>query len=284
MEAAAQGFWGPEDSSVDFCEKSYVRSPYVAEFWNSISSLIFVFLGLYGLVETVKLNARWVYPALFLTLALIGIGSTIFHGTMRWWGELWDELPMLLLGLFYVVSLSGCHSVTTGTKGVYFYSALLAFLFAMVVAYVKFKVYEIFLHSFTVLILLSLGITLLSRPKSRNLQILLLMIVGELGTAKAFWSLDHQLCGLSPVVPYFHVVWHVLAAFAGYHYVIFLLALKYEKTGHYSVFADEDGPSEKTEIYNKLWFQPFNNWERLFQNSDDYSFGIFAKKLTKALG
>eukprot|EP00466_Bigelowiella_natans_P015386 jgi/Bigna1/89336/estExt_fgenesh1_pg.C_470091 len=284
MNAVAKGFWGLEDSSVDFCEESYTLSPYIAEFWNSISSLVFVFLGLYGFVETVKLNTRWIYPALFSTLALIGIGSTIFHGTMRWWGELWDELPMLLLGLLYLVSLAGCHSVTTGTKGVYFYSAIITFLIAVVVAYVKFKVYEIFLHSFTVLILLALAITILSRPKSRNLQILLFMIVGELGTAKAFWSLDHQLCGLSPVIPYFHVVWHVLAAFAAYHYVIFLLALRYEKRGHSSVFADEDGPSRKIEIYNNLWLQPFDNWERFFQKSDDYSFGVFATKLTKALG
>ena len=46
-----EGFWGPVTASIDWCEENYERTPYLAEFWNSISSLfLFLFLFLFVFV------------------------------------------------------------------------------------------------------------------------------------------------------------------------------------------------------------------------------------------
>ncbi|GBB95484.1 hypothetical protein RclHR1_25470001 [Rhizophagus clarus] len=41
------GFWG-EPSSTDWCEQNYEVTYYIAEFFNTISSLCLVFMGTFG--------------------------------------------------------------------------------------------------------------------------------------------------------------------------------------------------------------------------------------------
>mmetsp|Transcript_23797 Transcript_23797/g.33312 ORF Transcript_23797/g.33312 Transcript_23797/m.33312 type:complete len:284 (+) Transcript_23797:179-1030(+) len=282
MVALSDGYWGPQDSSIDFCEESYAVTPYVAEFWNSISSLMYVYFGLYGVQKSVELGCRWVYPTMFATLALIGCGSTIFHGTMKWWGELWDELPMLLLGLLYLVALAEIHPVSSGTTGWYFYISVAAMLAGVVVAYMQFKVYEIFLHSFTVLIATAIIISLTSQSKHFKMKLLMYLMLAELGLARLFWALDHELCGSAGLIPYFHVIWHVLSCFAAYHYILYLLALRYEKLGHDSVFQKHHSVSELVHKFGKLRFQPFVDWDN-FHNNEGCSFGSFHLAAQKAL-
>ncbi|RKO97739.1 hypothetical protein CXG81DRAFT_11240, partial [Caulochytrium protostelioides] len=68
------GYWGPVTSSVDFCETNYEVSPFLAEFWNAISSLAMFFIG----------------------IMIVGLGSLAFHGTLVRATQAWDELPMLI--------------------------------------------------------------------------------------------------------------------------------------------------------------------------------------------
>lgn len=41
-------FWGPSSSSVDWCEKNYAHTRYVAEMWNTLSSIPLIFVCFYG--------------------------------------------------------------------------------------------------------------------------------------------------------------------------------------------------------------------------------------------
>ena len=43
---APQGFWSPRNANIHFCEPTYVASPYVAEWWNTVSNGSTVVLGL----------------------------------------------------------------------------------------------------------------------------------------------------------------------------------------------------------------------------------------------
>jgi hypothetical protein len=43
------GHWGERTSNLDWCEENYVVTPYVAEWWNTVSNAGYVVLALYGL-------------------------------------------------------------------------------------------------------------------------------------------------------------------------------------------------------------------------------------------
>lgn len=76
-----QGYWGPPTSTVDWCELNYTVSHYVAEFFNTISSLSIVFVGLLGIIHHYKtLETRFIVG--FGSVALVGLGSAAFHGTL----------------------------------------------------------------------------------------------------------------------------------------------------------------------------------------------------------
>ena len=44
-------YWGPVTANIDWCETNYAVSPYVAEFFNTLSSLAFVAAGVYGMFQ-----------------------------------------------------------------------------------------------------------------------------------------------------------------------------------------------------------------------------------------
>ncbi|KAF9425467.1 Alkaline ceramidase 3 [Podila epigama] len=87
------GYWSPNTASVDWCENNYVVSYFIAEFWNTISSLFIILLGELGLYLCPTKELR--FNVTFRTISIVGIGSTLFHGTLRHKMQLLDELPMI---------------------------------------------------------------------------------------------------------------------------------------------------------------------------------------------
>lgn len=88
------GVWGKPSSSIDWCEPNYEWSYYVAEFFNTFSSLLFVVIGLIGYcyhnpISYLSLAFSW------LSIMIIGIGSTGFHMTLSRSTQMMDELPMI---------------------------------------------------------------------------------------------------------------------------------------------------------------------------------------------
>jgi hypothetical protein len=51
-----EGGWyhGPVDANIDWCERNYDTSPYIAEFWNALSSLPIFAFALAGYVLGAK--------------------------------------------------------------------------------------------------------------------------------------------------------------------------------------------------------------------------------------
>jgi len=94
MPGVPIGFWGPPTSSIDWCEQNYALLPWVAEAFNTFSSLAMVIAGVLGLSR--RSFAREVRIA-FALLVLVGLGSIAFHATLRFELQMLDELPMLYL-------------------------------------------------------------------------------------------------------------------------------------------------------------------------------------------
>ena len=89
------GFWGQPTATLDWCEKNYVVSYYIAEFWNTITNLWFIVPAIYGIIDSYKQGFETRYIACYALLLLTGVGSWLFHMTLLYPMQLLDELPMI---------------------------------------------------------------------------------------------------------------------------------------------------------------------------------------------
>jgi dihydroceramidase len=79
-------FWGPEDTSVHFCEDKYINSPWIAEYFNTLTSICYIIVGIYFL------NSR--ISPLGQSLILVAF---VLHMTLRVYAQMLDEISMLVL-------------------------------------------------------------------------------------------------------------------------------------------------------------------------------------------
>lgn len=82
-------FWGEADTSVHFCENKYETVFWIAEYYNTMSSLSYIFIGL--LFWDTKISH------LGHKLILVGIGAFLLHMTLRHYAQLIDEGAMIVL-------------------------------------------------------------------------------------------------------------------------------------------------------------------------------------------
>jgi dihydroceramidase len=74
---------------------NYEVSDYIVEFWNTMSSLSFVVIGLLNLflLRALKGTAKEIWISILYII--VGLGSAAFHGTLKFTYQLWDEIPMV---------------------------------------------------------------------------------------------------------------------------------------------------------------------------------------------
>lgn len=104
-------------STVDWCEKNYQLSNYVAEFYNTITGTC-IFISIYSfkyhnqdlfnqkIFHSFSINMNNVYNYAFL----ISVGTVLFHGTLYYPFQLLDELPLILIMTEYMQILSKLHN------------------------------------------------------------------------------------------------------------------------------------------------------------------------------
>ncbi|SGZ40024.1 related to Alkaline ceramidase YDC1 [Hanseniaspora guilliermondii] len=98
--------WGNITSTIDWCEENYVQSSFIAEFCNTISNLSYVFVSFYLFYSLKKIGISELrFKLTMLGLLLVGIGSAMFHMSLRYDCQLLDELPMI-----YITCIP-CYSV-----------------------------------------------------------------------------------------------------------------------------------------------------------------------------
>merc|ERR1719167_1738417 len=84
-------FWGPIDAMHQFCEAKYEVSRFFVEFWNATTNVpFFIVPGLVGLYKSrgaqdLRIQMLWT------TMVVLGVGSFMFHATMRFSWEMLDE-------------------------------------------------------------------------------------------------------------------------------------------------------------------------------------------------
>jgi len=214
-------FWGPIDSLVDWCESNYTVSPYIAEFFNSISSLPIMFLGFFGMFWTRKLQYENRFLTSFACLAVVGLGSFMFHCTLRYHYQLLDELPMLACNKCFIYILKELNEEKRQTT---ILIGILLFLFGTCVySYVVLKLYSVFLiaHGIGLSYLWWLMIPLFRTVRQSSWKMYKLSLYFY-GTGLLIWTIENLYCRFVQDF-YLHAMWHCLAGYGTYSFIVFLI-------------------------------------------------------------
>ncbi|KAJ3391273.1 Alkaline ceramidase 3 [Lobulomyces angularis] len=147
LPAGNNGYWGPVTSTLDWCELNYQYNHFVAEMFNTFSNIPFLLLTLLGFYSCFKTSTEPRFLLAYSGLAIVGIGSGLFHGTLTYEMQLMDEKKSL-----HFVLLSS-------------YSSLLTYV------YVKYRDPLIHQAGFMALFVLTIGGILHSIHKSEKLKL-----------------------------------------------------------------------------------------------------------------
>lgn len=148
------------DVFIKFCEPAYHYTPFIAEFWNTLSSFTYCLASLHFIFQVNRfrkelpecfppqLVRRFHFSA--LAWFILGLGSAAFHAFQTLWAELWDEIGMLLAILSLSYCLFDLHPLTTSHRANWFYGSLVLFMVATLIVYVQIMYHPFFALCFIV--------------------------------------------------------------------------------------------------------------------------------------
>lgn len=183
-------YWGNPDASVSFCEDKYNVLPYVAEYYNTMSAISYLIVGL--ILSNFKKLKKISNSILFL-----GVGTMLLHGTLRKYGQWVDECGMLSFSYDVIVEYRRRKNKTTNFL---YFICLIGSYFILV----KF-------HFFVLLFLgLQVYIFVLSNKTYKNFrEKVLIQAYGVVFViSMVFWFLDQFYCSYTKTYQ-LHALWHV---------------------------------------------------------------------------
>jgi len=221
------GFWGTRTAAVDWCEPNYTWSFYIAEFFNTITSLPAFFLAMYGMYLTYKYGYDKRFFVVNAMVGMVGLGSAAFHGTLLYTGQILDELPMVYTSLSLLYAVLEMDATEKGP--VYKYTAPLIIGFCAI-----FTAIYLYLPSFFIFFVLGfIGcvLTLVYRcsiifrnPSTlKSQKIFICLAIGlYIGGWLFFWIPEIAFCDSIQSLN-FHAWWHVSSTIGCFVMVLFTI-------------------------------------------------------------
>eukprot|EP00996_Jenningsia_fusiforme_P002783 NODE_3600_length_948_cov_15.323693_g3309_i0.p1 GENE.NODE_3600_length_948_cov_15.323693_g3309_i0~~NODE_3600_length_948_cov_15.323693_g3309_i0.p1 ORF type:complete len:249 (+),score=39.44 NODE_3600_length_948_cov_15.323693_g3309_i0:92-838(+) len=215
-----EGYWGPVTSNVDWCEHNYVYTPYVAEFWNTLSSFPISFIALYGLIWSIYYKHELRVSLCFFFVIIVGLGSAAFHATLKSAAQALDELPMIYGGcvfLFTLLSKPQDSSVALATL-------FTCYCAAFTVLYILFpSLFAVFIVSYVAAVgyLIWESVRLIMLPSATREQRLLAgFALAMYSFGFLIWNIENVFC---PHVEWMQLhAWFHLLSNAPYLWVVFI--------------------------------------------------------------
>uniref|UniRef100_A0A7S1Q837 Alkaline ceramidase n=1 Tax=Neobodo designis TaxID=312471 RepID=A0A7S1Q837_NEODS len=229
-----EGYWGPRTAGIDWCERNYQITPYIAEFWNTTSNWVMIAMALWGLRQcrTYSLEPRFYVG--FLTVVIIGIGSTAFHMTLSYVGQQGDESPMIITLICWWYHLVWLHPETERRYPIARrVSAVMCFVMAIGWTVVH------YIYAFVLVFQVAFGVVIFAAGMQVLREVKLITDVNARALGFAFtvtfmsafglWLVDNAFCGTLYTLPMgipnpqFHAWWHALTGISCYIGPAFLI-------------------------------------------------------------
>lgn len=80
---AGLGYWSPVTSTLNWCEEDYYATIYSAEIVNSLTNVLFLYLGVKGILSCRRNGHDAIFQIAFLGYFVVGLGSLLFHSTLK---------------------------------------------------------------------------------------------------------------------------------------------------------------------------------------------------------
>jgi alkaline ceramidase len=218
-----------ESSPVDWCEDNYTVSPYIAEFVNTISNILFLILPPV-LMSLHKPYANKCGPGIHIVwvlLIVVGLSSAYFHATLSLLGQLLDEMAILWVvmagfSLWYPrAALPGSWKTDPEGRRKFSVVCMLGATLATFLGFIQPVVNAFFLFTLSVpasvLLALQLKVESDARVVSLGKRSLLLWSL-----AIFCWVNDRMFCEFWSGIgfPYLHGFWHILIFLASYTAIV----------------------------------------------------------------
>ncbi|MES1912563.1 MAG: hypothetical protein MHM6MM_004818 [Cercozoa sp. M6MM] len=233
----SEPLFGVSDSNVNWCEEDYAVTALLAEFWNTLSSLPMVLMGISLCTAAARSKPnerRFLFAG--ASLAVVGAGSTLFHATLRRWAQAADELPMLYACaiLFYLL-MDMPHE--TQPRLLRFSRTSLA-VFSSVYAVGMTALYAWFPENYSVFLigysLLLNSVTFLSAAnlyfrwkELEHTRVRKLFVTSMIAyfSGAALWITDRHFCEVVQPLQ-LHAWWHIAAGVGTFLWINFAVALR----------------------------------------------------------
>tara|TARA_Y100000389_G_C17310342_1_gene437649 strand:- start:222 stop:884 length:663 start_codon:yes stop_codon:yes gene_type:complete len=202
----------------------YSENKYFAEYYNSLSSLIYIIVGLVSLYYyrnyDIFIKQGWI------ALIVVGITSFLFHKTLDYRYELLDEISMMILIYTFIIGKTGYYNrymqKYVSTK---FNILLLLIIIGNIFFYILYKKYTIFKYGFILLIILNLILCISVNTSNFSIQKYVLFGNSTIIFAKIIWEQEQKMRD-SQLSSLLHSVWHLLSCVAAYFAIKHNIALR----------------------------------------------------------
>ena len=233
-------FWGAITASRDWCEVNYEILPFIAEFWNTISNIAYIFAGMNVLVYYLRFKKQLPLSYLIIPLTIIGLGifSAAYHATLLYWPQKSDQLFCIFpfIGLFSILpmdptqNLSILPSIANIVAHMSFATIILFYI--TMISIVLFEIYMLILVIYT----FYKGYYAIRNHKNKNsyyqMKIHSRLCIIAFICGVTVWSLERLMCNelrkldqfnsMFLFNPQLHSWWHLFTAL-GFHEAAFIV-------------------------------------------------------------
>ncbi|KAJ8356978.1 hypothetical protein SKAU_G00197720 [Synaphobranchus kaupii] len=213
------GMFSYESSEVDWCEDNYRHSETVAEYFNTMSNIIFFVVSpimLYLLHPYAKERSLAVH-LVWIMMIFVGLFSMYFHMTLSLMGQLLDELSILwVIAVGYSVWFPRRHfPFFIKSRSTFSWMVLAITVITTVSSFVKPVANAYALNFFAVHVVYSVAVEMRSCTNPRVLR-LARQAIGVWVLAISCWISDRFGCSFWKTINfcYLHAIWHILIVIA----------------------------------------------------------------------